>query len=169
MKSTAAIFLLVVGIAHSGTCQTTVYKAHAVFIFNFAKYAQWPTPPTEFIITVLGKSPLTEELIAGSAKHSVHGVKVTVVEVDDYSKIKNSHIVVITDNKSSQLNELSKATANQPIMIVAEREGLYKRGAGISFFVNDSGKLNFEMNLTDMQKRTLTLSKSLSSLAASTL
>jgi uncharacterized cupredoxin-like copper-binding protein len=168
MKSVIAIIVMA-GLTLTSYAQTTVYKAHAVFIYNFAKYSQWPTPPTEFVITVLGKSPLTAELVAGAAKHNVHGVKVVVQEVDDVSQVKATHMVVITDGKSNQLNDLIKATAAKPIMIVTEREGLFKRGAGISFFVNDSGKLNFEMNLTDMQKRSLSLSKNLTTLAATTL
>ena len=169
MRVIALVFLCLLGLSHNGYGQTTVYKAHAVFIFNFAKYSQWPSQSTEFVITVLGKSPLTQELLTGASKHTIQGAKVVVQEVDDVSKIKDTHIVVVTDGKSNQLADLVKTTGSKPIMIVAEREGLYKRGAGISFFVNDSGKLNFDMNLTDMQKRTLSLSKNLTTLAAATL
>ena len=62
-----------------------------------------------------------------------------------------------------------KAISGKPTMIVTEREGLHKKGADISFFVNDQGKLNFDLNLTEMTKRELTMSKSLTTLAATIL
>jgi hypothetical protein len=150
--------------------QTTNYKAHTIFVFSIAKYSQWPaSEKNEFVITVLGKSKLYDELIASSANHTISGKKISVIAVNDVTEIKETNMVVVSDSKSNALQDLIKATANQPVMIITEREGLHKKGAGVSFFVNDSGKLNFDLNLTDMNKRTLTLSKSLTSLAASIL
>ena len=152
------------------SAQTTNYKAHAIFLFSIAKYSQWPSGPgNQFTIVVLGKTKLYDELAATSANHSINGLKVSVVQADDVSEIKQPQMVLVADSKSSALTDLVKITANQPVMIVTEREGLHKKGAGVSFFVNDSGKLNFDLNLTEMNKRAITLSKSLSALAASTL
>jgi hypothetical protein len=152
------------------SAQTTNYKAHAIFVFSIAKYSQWPNASGgQFVIAVLGKTKLYDELVASSVNHSINGMKVSVVLVDEISEIKQPQMVLVADSKSSALPDLLKATANQPVMIVTEREGLHKKGAGVSFFVNDAGKLNFDLNLTEMNKRTITLSKSLTSLAASTL
>lgn len=151
--------------------QTTNYKAHAIFVFSIAKYSQWPNSGAgnPFVIVVLGKTKLYDELVATAGNHSINGMKVSVLQADEISEIKQPQMVLVADNKSSVLPDLIKTTTNQPVMIVTEREGLHKKGAGVSFFVNDAGKLNFDLNLTEMQKRTITLSKSLTSLAASTL
>jgi hypothetical protein len=153
-----------------GHAQTTNYKTHAVFIFSIAKYSQWPSiENNEFVITVLGKSKMYEELVAGTSRHNVNGMKITVLEAETVSQIGKTQIVFVADNKSSLLEELTKATSGKPVMIVTEREGLHKKGAGVSFFVNDQGKLNFDLNMTEMAKRELSMSKSLTSLAASVL
>jgi hypothetical protein len=163
------IFVCLVSAATSA--QTTNYKAHAIFVFSIAKYSQWPAAGAgnQFVIAVLGKTKLYDELVTSSANHTINGMKVSVLLVDDVSEIKQPQMVLVSDSKSSVLPDLLKATANQPVMIVTEREGLHKKGAGVSFFVNDAGKLNFDLNLTEMNKRTITLSKNLTSLAASTL
>jgi hypothetical protein len=164
----ALIFVCLISV--NGFAQTTNYKAHAIFVFSIAKYSQWPSGTGgQFVIAVLGKTKLYDELAAASANHSINGMKVSVVQVDDVSEIKQPQMVLVADNKSNALTDLIKITANQPVMIVTEREGLHKKGAGVSFFVNDAGKLNFDLNLTEMNKRTITLSKSLTALAASTL
>jgi hypothetical protein len=164
----ALIFISLVSVqAYS---QTTSYKAHTIFVFSIAKYSQWPaSDKNEFVITVLGKSKLYDELIATSANHTIAGKKISVMTVNDIAEIKETNMVLVSDGKSNMLPDLVKATANQPVMIITEREGLHKKGAGVSFFVNDAGKLNFDLNLTEMNKRTITLSKSLTSLAASIL
>mgnify|MGYP001799560797 CR=1 FL=1 len=40
------------------------YKFHSIFMYNFTKYIQWPASyqSGEFIIGVLGTSPITEHL-----------------------------------------------------------------------------------------------------------
>ena len=163
------VFLFTMSL-QTGWAQITSYKAHSVFIFNIAKYSQWPNSDySEFIITVLGKSKVYDELLATTAKHSVFGLKITIQEAESIDQIGKSHIVFVADHKSGIMDELVKATAGKPIMIITEREGLHKKGAGVSFFVNDQGKLNFDLNLTEMTKRELSMSKSLTSLAATVL
>jgi hypothetical protein len=171
MRNKFSIALILAGLVSIQVySQTTSYKAHTIFVFSIAKYSQWPaSDKNEFVITVLGKSKLYDELIASSANHTISGKKISVIAVNDIAEIKETSMVIVSDGKSSVLGDLVKATANQPVMIVTEREGLHKKGAGVSFFVNDAGKLNFDLNLTEMNKRTITLSKSLTSLAASTL
>lgn len=158
-------------VIYSGVAQTTSYKAHAVFVFSIAKYSQWPPSDNanEFVITVLGKTKMYDELVAGTSRHVVYGLKISIVEAETVSQIGKTNIVFVADNKSNVMDELVKATSGKPVMIITEREGLHKKGAGVSFFVNDQGKLNFDLNLTEMTKRELSMSKSLTALAATVL
>jgi len=164
------LLVALAGFVFSSQAQTTNYKVHAVFVYNIAKYSQWPThDQKEFVITVFGKSKIYDELVAGAEHHTIGGIKIKVQEASDLTQLGNSQMIVVADSKSSSLSEILKATEGKPIMVVTEREGLHKKGAGISFFVNDQGKLNFDLNLTELTKRRLSMSKSLTNLAASVL
>jgi hypothetical protein len=166
----ALIFFILVSTAQLAMSQTTNYKAHAVFIFNIAKYSQWPASGQgEFVITVLGKSKIYDELLAGAPRYTINGAKVVVRESEDPNQIAGSQMVVVADNKSNDLSALVKAVSGKATMIITEREGLHKKGADVSFFINDQGKLNFDLNLTEMTKRELSMSKSLTTLAATVL
>src|SRR5689334_18149064 len=124
----ALIFFLVVGISYTGVAQTTNYKAHAVFIFSIAKYSQWPTTANgEFVITVLGKSKLYDELVAGTSRYNINGAKIIVRETENIAQVTNSQMVVVADSKSSDLADLLKTTSGKPIMVITEREGLHKK------------------------------------------
>jgi len=174
MKATATLRIILLSVCFlvvtNGHAQTTNYKVHAVFVYNIAKYSQWPAhDQKEFVITVFGKSKIYDELVAGAEHHMVGGVKIKVQEASDLTQIGNSNIIVVADSKSSILTDILKTTDGKPIMVITEREGLHKKGAGISFFINDQGKLNFDLNLTELTKRKLSMSKSLTNLAASVL
>jgi hypothetical protein len=49
-------------------------------------------------------------------------------------------------------------------MIIAEREGLHKKGAAMSFIVINN-KLKFDINMKELEKRNLKISAQLTTLA----
>jgi hypothetical protein len=51
------------------------------------------------------------------------------------------------------------------VMVIAEREGLYKKGAGFSFVILDNNTLRYDINSTENEKRQIKVSHSLQSLA----
>jgi hypothetical protein len=51
------------------------------------------------------------------------------------------------------------------VLIIGEREGLFKKGAGFSFVVMENSTLRFDINNTELDKRQIKVSKSLAALA----
>jgi hypothetical protein len=65
------------------------------------------------------------------------------------------------------LHDLVKATEGKPSMIIAEREGLYKKGAGFSFMLTDNNTLRYDINNSELEKKNIKVSKNLANLANS--
>ena len=63
------------------------------------------------------------------------------------------------------LDDILKATEGKPVLIITEREGLYKKGAGFSFVLLDNNTLRFDINNTDLEKRQIRVAKNLAALA----
>jgi hypothetical protein len=147
--------------------QTTNYQVYALFIVNIAKYSSWPTAHTEMRITVFGKTKVFDELVKQNGKH-VNGT-VKVDQVDDISALGTPNIIYLADGKSGSLDEVLRAMEGKPVMIIAEREGLYKKGAGFSFVILDNSTLRFDINNTDLEKRQIKVAKNLATLANSTI
>jgi hypothetical protein len=63
------------------------------------------------------------------------------------------------------LDELQKLLARKPVMVIAEREGLFKKGACFSFVVLDNNTLVFDLNKKETESRQIKISQNLSSLA----
>jgi hypothetical protein len=146
--------------------QTTNHQVYAVFVMSIAKYSEWPETGTkDFKIAVLGKSKVFDELTKATANKDIRGKKIVVTQSDDIQSIGDAQIVYLPDGKSSQLAELQKSLAGKPVMIIAEREGLFKKGASFSFVVLDNNTLRFDINKKESESHQIKISQSLSSLA----
>jgi hypothetical protein len=148
--------------------QTTNYAAHSLFVVSFAKYASWPASDGDFKIAVIGKSKVYEEMVKITANKTVDGKPYKIVQVESLPEALDAHIIFLPDNKSSLIDELTKATEGKPVMIITEREGLHKKGAGFSFVVLDN-KLRFDVNNAELEKRNIKMSSNLLNLANTTL
>lgn len=156
--------LAVIFFATQATAQTTNSQVYSLFIMNIAKYSAWPEAATEFRITVLGKSKVYDELLKYKER-GVNGLKISLLQVDNVNQIGQPQIVFLSENKSTQLDELLSATAGKPVMILTEREGLHKKGAAFSFFINDTQNVRYDINNTELEKRRVKVAKNLISMA----
>lgn len=145
--------------------QTTNYQVHSLFVLNIAKYSTWPTEPSEFVVVIYGKSRMYDELTKVAAGKSVNGKPIRVRHTDDVSGIGDAHIVFLADGRSGSLDDILKATTGKPTLIIAEREGLYKKGAAFSFVVMDNNTLRYDVNHAELEKRGIRISRNLTSLA----
>jgi YfiR/HmsC-like len=146
------------------SAQTTNHTAYSLFVVSFAKYSSWPQPGSEFTIVVLGKSKVYDELVKLTANKNLNGLAYKIVQAETIEEVGDAQLVYLSDNKSSSLDELNKATEGKPTMIVAEREGLAKKGAAFSLLVLDN-KLRFDVNNAELEKRHIKVSSSLMNLA----
>ncbi|HEY8935251.1 MAG TPA: YfiR family protein, partial [Cyclobacteriaceae bacterium] len=95
----------------------------------------------------------------------INGLPVRVTQTENITDIDNQEVVYLSDGKSSLLDDLLKSIAHKSIMVITEREGLFKKGAGFSFILTDNNTLRFDINNTELEKRQIKVSKSLTSLA----
>lgn len=150
--------------------QTTNYQVYSVYVVSIAKYCAWPELATkDFKITVLGKSKVYEELLKGTANKDINGKKILVSQADQILATDESQIIYVSDGKSSQLNDLIKTLEGKPVMIIAEREGLFKKGANFSFVVLENNTLRFDLNKKELEKHQIKISKNLIGLANETI
>lgn len=148
-----------------GIAQTTNYQVHSLFVLNIAKYSTWPMHADEFHIIVFGKSKIYDELVKQAAGKSINGLPLKIIQTENVSEIGTPNIVFLADGKSSFLNEVLKATAGKSVMVIAEREGLFKKGADFSFVILDNNTLRYDINNTEMERHQIRASKNLTLLA----
>jgi hypothetical protein len=168
MKKSIYILIIAIGVTISATAQTTNHKVYSLFVASIAKSTVFPQVGSDFKIVVLGKSKIFEELQKIAATKDVNGKKMNVTQEEEVSKLGEAQIVYLSDGKSGSLAELIKKFEGKPVMIISEREGLYKRGAGFSFVVSEDSKLRIDVNKTDLEKRQIRISQNIISSLANT-
>lgn len=145
--------------------QTTNYQAYSVFVYGLSKYMSWPASnKTEFVIAVLGKSKAYDEMVKGLSGKHINGIPIKVVQIENLEATLDPHILYVSDGKSSMIEELKRTTTGKPILIIGEREGLFKKGAGVSFIAIES-KLRVDINNQELQSRQIKTSAQMQALA----
>jgi len=141
-------------------------KYQSLFIYNFSKYVKWPDGDQsgDFVIGVLGKSPITNTLEAMAVSKKVNGSSIIVKQYTDPSEIQGCHILYVSEAESGKIAKIVAATSGKSILIVSDKPGMAKKGAVINF-VENKGKIKFELNQNYAESRGLKVSGSLISLA----
>jgi hypothetical protein len=157
--------LLIAGNFKAGA-QETDYKAYTLFIYNFMKYVEWPETASkgEFIICVVGDSPINKELQELAALKKLKGRPIVFRKVNTPQEALNSHLVFLPSSKSSLVKVFKEQSQGLPVLIVGEREGLARKGAGISFVTLDEDELKFDINKKDIEGHHLKVANQLVSL-----
>ena len=140
------------------------YRAQSLYIYKFTKFIYWPEDKTtgDFRIGVFGNSPILEELrLMASLKKAANDQNIVVEEIGTEEDLSKFNIIYVPSSKSRQLRALADQVGNQPVLIVAEREGMAARGATISFLIDNYEILKFEVNLARLKEQKLTISDEL--------
>ena len=143
-------------------------KYQSLFIYNFTKYIKWPESYNgeKFVIGVIGNSEILSALneMASSKKKTGTG---EVIEIKKYSSVENiddCNILFVSNDAVNNLEKIVDQTSSKPILIITESPGMATKGSIINF-VDQNGKIKFELNEAKATTRGLVVSGSLTSLA----
>ena len=137
-------------------------KFKALFLYNFTKYIEWPAAlrQGDFIIGVLGNTPMTKELVTIAGKQKVGAQNISVKTFITVDEIDNCNILFIPAGRSSQISLVVSKLGNKSVLIITDKDGLARQGACINY-VMDGDKLKYEVNKSNIEKKGLTVSNSL--------
>ncbi len=142
-------------------------KYQSIFIYNFTRYIKWPEPMMSgnFVIGVLGNSELYDELqkMAGMKKQT-QGLDLVIEKYNSIDEIQKCHILFVADDRLHQLSSISEASVLNTTLLVTDSPGQAQKGSTINF-VDVDGRIKFELNQSNAEKRNLKISGALVSLA----
>ncbi|MEI9943649.1 MAG: YfiR family protein [Chitinophagaceae bacterium] len=137
----------------------------AVFIYNFTKYVDWDASnnDNDFVIGVIGSSPITPSLAEIAKTNTVKNKRIVVKQFNRPEDISGCKILFISKANNFSLESiLSKV--DKGVLTVSEETGFAKLGTAFNF-VNVKDKLKFEVNLTNVYSAGLKVSSQLLKLA----
>jgi hypothetical protein len=145
------------------------YQVKAAFLFNFAKFVEWP--PSIFSnasaplrICVFGRDPFGEELRNITREKIVNGRKLEVDQVVDLRRARTCHILFIASSEKAQLKQILESLRGTDALTVGDTKGFVQQGGMINF-VLDNNRVQFEVNRKAAEQGGLRISSKLLSVA----
>ena len=147
----------------------TEYQVKAAFLFNFAKFVDWPAdafsnPDSPLQICVLGQDPFGHEFELVIADKTVNGHRIEVIHPSGVPQAKACHIIFVTSSEKQQLRDILRGLRGASVLTVGELPG-FAKGGGIINFVLDDSRVRFEINLKAAERAHLKLSARLLTVA----
>jgi hypothetical protein len=167
---TVLLVLAALGALPLGQSQSegpTEYQVKAAFVYNFAKFVEWPgdafessTAPVRFC--VLGQTPVGPDLeqITRGKMIAGHSIRVSL----GTQNLHDCHVVFVGANYSGSVKDLREAVRGAPVLTIGENRDFAAQGGIIGFMVEEA-HMRFEVNLQAANQARLAISAKLLSLA----
>jgi hypothetical protein len=145
------------------------YQVKAAFLYNFAKFVEWPpdafkTPQDPILVCVLGHNPF-----GGSLEEAIHGKSIegrafAFRQVSDAEEARACQILFVSSSDGRRFRSLAGSLRPAGILTVGETQGFASGGGVINFKLED-GRVRFEINVEAAEHAQLHISSKLLSLA----
>jgi hypothetical protein len=145
------------------------YQVKAAFLFNFAKFVEWP--PSGFSdasaplrICVFGQDPFGQELRNITNEKTVNGRKLQVDQVSDLQHARSCHILFIARSGTTSVTQIVEGLRGASVLTVGDSKGFAEQGGMINF-VLENDRVQFEVNRKAAEHSGLKISSKLLSVA----
>jgi hypothetical protein len=171
MLSLSLVWLVSVRVGHAQEAPPTEYQLKAAFLFNFAKFVEWP--PAAFagakaplVIGILGDNPFHDDLARtiGNKTIDEHPLEIKELQYSSLAQATNCHILFISTSEKKRLPEIFAGLKGASVLTVGETDRFTETGGMINF-VPEGTKIRFQVNKDTATKAGLKISSKLLSLA----
>jgi hypothetical protein len=161
----------------AGDSHPTEYQVKAAFVFNFAKFVEWPsenfpsaeTPIAIGVVCESGSSFETD-LKNTIANKTINGRRLVINRVSSPQEMKSCHILFVCRSEKSEkqekrrLEELFQSIQGGKVLTIGESDSFIPAG-GIINFVTEDRKIRFEIKDAAARQAGIKISSKLLTLA----
>ena len=150
--------------------QPTEYQIKAAFIYNFARFVDWPTEAfadtnSPMVIGVLGENVFGNDLAQTINGKTIRGHPLIFKEFKSATDVKECHVLFISSSEKGRLSKIFAQLQGSSILTVGdEMDSFIGDGGMINLRIVDD-KVRFEINNEAAKKANLVISSKLLSLA----
>lgn len=147
----------------------TEHQVKAAFLYNFAKFVEWPieafaTPASPLQLCVLGEDPFGSDLKDIVKGKVVAGHEVEVLNPDNLQQCKNCHILFVSPSERARARQILEALQDKSVLTIGDTKGFAEQGGMINF-VLENDRVRFEINLKAAERARLRISSKLLNVA----
>ena len=144
------------------------YAVKAAFIFNFAKFTEWPAaasgaPHGQIVLCAFAGEAYRAALAAIDGK-AVQGRTIRVRRGVRPDEIKSCHMMFIAESEERRIPELLRVVKGSPVLTIGDANGFAEAG-GMIGLINADNRVQFEINNEAAQRAKLKIGSQLLRLA----
>lgn len=172
-KITCVIFILTAALcltkeACAEDRKPTEYDVKAAYIYNFAKFVEWPRgkspePTGTITVCVVGSDPFGPALAAIEGK-TVEGKKVRIRRDPAAQSVKGCEVLFISGPEEERLNSVLEAVKGLSVLTIGDTKGFAQKGVMINFYMENKN-VRFEINQKAAERAGLKISSNLLKIA----
>jgi len=145
------------------------YEVKAAFVYNFARFIEWPPEAypdgvAGLVAPLLGDDPfpgVPGEVLRGK---SAQGRALATRRLRWGQDVQGCHILYVSPSERARLGQILENVRGQSILTIGDTDGFAQLG-GIVNFVLEDGKVRFEINPESAGRARLRISSRLLTLA----
>lgn len=166
---TAVLIVLSLALPGMASAQAPEYDLKAAFLFNFAKFVEWPPDAfagerTAMTICVYGEDPFGSTLDAVVRGERVGERSLLVRRPDSLDGLEGCHVLFVSRSEKDRLGEVLAQVQGEPVLTVGDSDGFLRAG-GIINFVLEGSKVRFLIDQGAAERGGLRISSKLMRLA----
>ncbi len=137
-------------------------QPYAVYMYSFTRYINWPAETQDdFLMGVLGESPVTPHLHKMAVQKQVNGRTIRLITFQTPEEVSaDLDMLLINDQWSEREDLVRKMTNELPHCLV-----ITQAGTGHINFIQEDGRLLFELNKAQLEDSGWRISSELLALA----
>ncbi|HTS20043.1 MAG TPA: YfiR family protein [Verrucomicrobiae bacterium] len=153
----------------AGAPALSEYQVKALFLFNFAKYVDWPSNAfgdgsAPIVIGLVGDDEFGDDVMRAVGGKSVNNRPVVFKRVTSEQEYRTCHILFVSASEKDHLAAILAAVKDTSVLTVGETDGFLTLNGMINLAKKDN-KIRLEINLVPTQQANLKLSSKLLSVA----
>ena len=165
----AVFFAAFIGLITNGLAQPSEYEVKAAFLFNFAKFVEWPPDAfaetnSPIVIGVLGENVFGNNLEKIINNRKVNNRGFEFRNFDSATEATNCQILFVSSSKKNDFAKIIAGLHNASVLTVGETDGFLKAGGMINFLF-EGNNVRFQISDDAAKKARLQISSKLLSLA----
>jgi uncharacterized protein DUF4154 len=140
----------------------------AAFLYNFAQFAEWPAdalaPGQRLAMCVVGDASVADALGRIIKGHAIEGHELTVTVLKVEESASGCHLLYVSASEIKQSAGLLLGAKGASVFTVSDADSFAESG-GVAQLIVEDHRMRFAINIASAQRRRLTISSKLLSLA----
>lgn len=147
----------------------TEYQIKAAFLYNFAKFVEWPAdtfadPHAPLVLGIVGEDPFGSALDKLAVDKTVNGRGLVIKRLKQGPDLRNCHILFVSSSERKRIPQILGSLQGASVLTVGETERFAQSG-GVIDFILEENKVRFEINSDAAARARLNISSKLLALA----